>query len=1365
MIFVFLSILSASSNRTRQCTPKATLINITTDNFDQIMGSSQRRPVFARMQNEGCSYAPSSEGNWREAAELFPNIKFVKAYCIKYNDICHTLESSSSPSHSLYGTDKTKPLDTFGNPIDISTSSTFFSDTIFKNLGYYPFDSPTIEELIPQSTNEFYENYKYPIIILYDSLCDEDNDFLAQWLIDVNEEKISIEEVGFGRLDCSLYPDECVKWGGKYPSANVYSREKGISISITQEDKLDSRIKSVITALDKSDITYPTPQPYQPPITPVEPEVDNVNSITVPELQNRDIATIRDKYNAALTKSGNYPTKSDLKTFDCFDVELDSNAYSDVSKLLNFYRELAGLPNTVSNDATLNNGCYQAAKYLSRSASGGHSVNENYKTLCGSFGSNWDIIKTRLAQSNVVKGSSNVVDMITGLITDEGENNAKEVGHRRWFLYPYLETIGVGYYPTSYQPYDGYSMVYTGAGVYSVTHNKLTLDDYNGVKFVSWPPAGPFPFSILPTSWSVTYNKLKLAEVKKENIKVKITRDDGVELPISEITLNQRTNDPLNGCLVFQLTSKAKSFIRAGRDARVQVYILTDKFREMLDYTISFFDNVDQESICFYKNDKNKCPSSIPDNLKYGPGNYNSYSINKKRVLINVVEDITLSADLSLSFAPVVIFKGTGKVNGKVVVGVGNDVEFSNPTATDFTIQVDPTTFSAGKLSTQYVPKSITISYTKDFNSKKQTRALIYVGPYQYFNFQKKVQSGDYYYFNGISYNGQSATLVCKPLCLTEYFCQGGYFHYDNVFKEGDCIEFSEFQQLAGFTTKKKKIKIYAYGQLYVTPVGFKDKLIDYEIFSGSSLYVTYSPSYVNLAKTITIRPLKAGSVISPVFQFPAVHGTPYINKDSPFGKQYPFENLYLIDLNNNNDYKQKGFQIPNLLGDDNAKEILKASPEELVYDESSQPYFDENGVFEYKSTTVQYPLLITDGLHSEYTLKTINQYTRARIQPTQSSANKKVTFTILEREKNFKLLYFSNYEDLTIKTGSVNFPNIRLMNVNKITFIDLNGNAISGINSDISGGRKIDIVSDQPVNFNELYFRSSSAVDLKSNKCNNASVIESNPKIMNLQMNNLTAYSTNCILNNCAVNDLCELFITDKIPPTIYITNNTAFNPSSIKVIFYQIYSAKHLLESDSAYLMIFSEDTELINSLTSKFSFFDNVRNPRYDYKVVMSKDNKGIYLVSAEFNDANAPETTTPIDDPFLEDDISDQDYDVNKPAPTEGPPKPNDPSKPSGPNEQTGVIDPSYTPVDSEASNDENNNGSGDVKKKSGGLSKGAIAGIVIAVIVVVGAGVGVFLYIYFRRKKVYAASTDGEMPQENEINANNEDNDKNDAENP
>ena len=75
-------------------------------------------------------------------------------------------------------------------------------------------------------------------------------------------------------------------------------------------------------------------------------------------------------------------------------------------------------------------------------------------------------------------------------------------------------------------------------------------------------------------------------------------------------------------------------------------------------------------------------------------------------------------------------------------------------------------------------------------------------------------------------------------------------------------------------------------------------------------------------------------------------------------------------------------------------------------------------------------------------------------------------------------------------------------------------------------------------------------------------------------------------------------------------------------------------------------------------------------------MSKDNKGIYLVSDDFNEANAHETTTPTNDHYLDDDISDQNYVVNKYTHVEVPPKP------------TELIDPSIISNDYESSNDEN-----------------------------------------------------------------------------
>ena len=69
---------------------------------------------------------------------------------------------------------------------------------------------------------------------------------------------------------------------------------------------------------------------------------------------------------------------------------------------------------------------------------------------------------------------------------------------------------------------------------------------------------------------------------------------------------------------------------------------------------------------------------------------YSNYKPSQvKRVIINVVEDIVLTEELTIDFASSVIIKGN-KIEGKITIGSDTDLDIENPSATDFTIKVNP---------------------------------------------------------------------------------------------------------------------------------------------------------------------------------------------------------------------------------------------------------------------------------------------------------------------------------------------------------------------------------------------------------------------------------------------------------------------------------------------------------------------------------------------------------------------------------------------------------------------------------------------------------------------------------------------------
>lgn len=144
-------------NRTKVCTPRNTLFELTPQNYDQVIG--QGKPFFVRLENNGCAFAKESEFYWKQEAQLFPNIQFVRTECIRYAKLCRELGAYRSPSHALYGPNSKKMIAFFTNPSEIKKSSAYFGDVIAQTLEMYPFDIPTIEELIPETTNKFFESY------------------------------------------------------------------------------------------------------------------------------------------------------------------------------------------------------------------------------------------------------------------------------------------------------------------------------------------------------------------------------------------------------------------------------------------------------------------------------------------------------------------------------------------------------------------------------------------------------------------------------------------------------------------------------------------------------------------------------------------------------------------------------------------------------------------------------------------------------------------------------------------------------------------------------------------------------------------------------------------------------------------------------------------------------------------------------------------------------------------------------------------------------------------------------------------------------------------------------------------------------
>ena len=144
-------------------------------------------------------------------------------------------------------------------------------------------------------------------------------------------------------------------------------------------------------------------------------------------------------------------------------------------------------------------------------------------------------------------------------------------------------------------------------------------------------------------------------------------------------------------------------------------------------------------------------------------------------------------------------------------------------------------------------------------------------------------------------------------------------------------------------------------------------------------------------------------------------------------------------------------------------------------------------------------------------------------------------------------------------------FSVIRLFNVTKARFVDINNKPITGVTVDVIGNSEVDLSSedDNPVTFGEIFFRNDGKVECKNSKTKYSTVVESNPTIQNLETNDFRVVNSNVKLVNSSVNGKVDIYLYYQYVSKIHIKENTVFDPTEIKITIYDsyFYSKSHLL------------------------------------------------------------------------------------------------------------------------------------------------------------------------------------------------------------
>jgi hypothetical protein len=221
------------------------------------------------------------------------------------------------------------------------------------------------------------------------------------------------------------------------------------------------------------------------------PHIRNAATSTSPFL---DVSDRQKVVNFYLEHYVNVATPSihwDGNLQNCDPGTVDQAFQNATLERINFFRAMAGVPNTINFSSASNEKAQAAALMMSVNNALSHKPPQDW--ICYSA-----LGVQGAGSSNLLIGAYGWV-AIYYYMKDPGFGNGA-VGHRRWILYPQTQVMGSGDIP----PQPDYAA--TNALVVFDEHlwdaRPVTREDY-----VAWPPPGYVPYQIVFPRWSFSYPK------------------------------------------------------------------------------------------------------------------------------------------------------------------------------------------------------------------------------------------------------------------------------------------------------------------------------------------------------------------------------------------------------------------------------------------------------------------------------------------------------------------------------------------------------------------------------------------------------------------------------------------------------------------------------------------------------------------------------------------------------------------------------------------------------------------------------------------------------------------------------------------
>lgn len=174
---------------------------------------------------------------------------------------------------------------------------------------------------------------------------------------------------------------------------------------------------------------------------------------------------------------------------NCIPGSLSADYQAAVLQRINFYRRMAGVPDTVQLNESYNQKAQAAALMMAKNGKLNHTPPDSW--LCYST-----LGYDGASSSNLALGAYGWV-AINMYMLDPGTGNGA-AGHRRWILYPQTQEMGNGDIP----PQPNY---YSANALVVFDNHWLDPRPDTREEFVAWPPPGYVPYQIVYPRWSFSF--------------------------------------------------------------------------------------------------------------------------------------------------------------------------------------------------------------------------------------------------------------------------------------------------------------------------------------------------------------------------------------------------------------------------------------------------------------------------------------------------------------------------------------------------------------------------------------------------------------------------------------------------------------------------------------------------------------------------------------------------------------------------------------------------------------------------------------------------------------------------------------------